>query len=202
MVVDVGRPGTVEWNESASIDRATEDIFWDEVSFVPSNNLASKSVSSMLALPDILEPFPVRVVTVFEPLVDEDVSGIVVERFANKLAHLKRWLREGRIMAHAHLVLRESAEMYARGKEEISNEDMCEIRDLVFATNVPALNRVLATRNDDQTTNALFLPHCYVRVTRQCRAQGNKPPAGSESLRWVVTARRPRPEANIRGTIT
>jgi len=103
MVVNVGRPGSVEGNESASIDGATEDIFWDEVSFIPSNNLASEGVSGMLALPYTLEPFPVRVVAVFKPLVDEDVGGIVVERFANEFAHLERRLRERRIMAHAHL---------------------------------------------------------------------------------------------------
>ena len=92
MVVNVSRPGPVEWNESASIDGATKDIFWDEVSFIPSNNLASEGVSSVLALPYILEPFPVRVVAVFKPLVDEDVCGIMVERFANEFAHLERWL--------------------------------------------------------------------------------------------------------------
>lgn len=61
-------------------------------------------------------------------------------------------------MAHTHLVPSKCDNrcVYARGQEQISpdNEDMCEIRDLVFATNVPALNLVHATRNVDRA--ALF----------------------------------------------
>lgn len=66
----MGAPGAVEGDQTASVDRAAENVLWDELPFAPDYDLTPQSVGCMLALPDGLEPFPVRVVAMFEPLVD------------------------------------------------------------------------------------------------------------------------------------
>lgn len=66
----------------------------------------------MLALPDVAEPFPVRVVAMFKPLVNQHVGRVVVECFAYELAHGERWLRKRRVMlspSHEMYVIRRVA---------------------------------------------------------------------------------------------
>lgn len=69
-MVDMGTPGAVEGDQTTGVDGSAEDVLWDEVPFAPDYYLTSESVGCMLALPNGLEPFPVRVVAMFEPLVD------------------------------------------------------------------------------------------------------------------------------------
>lgn len=97
-MVDVGTPGAVEGDQTTGVDGSAEDVLWDKVPFAPDYYLAPKGVGCMLALADCLEPFPVRVVTMLEPFVDQHVSGIMVECFAYELAHGECWLRKGRIV--------------------------------------------------------------------------------------------------------
>lgn len=94
---DMRGPGSVKRDQTTGVHRSTEDVLWNKVPFVPDDDLPSQSVRCMFALPDSLEPFPVRIVAMFEPLVDEHVSSIVVECFAYKLAHRQGWLRKCRI---------------------------------------------------------------------------------------------------------
>jgi hypothetical protein len=110
MVVHMGSPGTVEGYEPRGVDRTHEDVLWDKVAFAPSEQLVAASEraqSRVSALAHAQEPVPVRVVAVFEPLVDQHVGRVVVERLADEFAHrearrLKRGVKTGLFRRRRH----------------------------------------------------------------------------------------------------
>lgn len=133
----MGVPGAVERDQTTSVDRSTEDVLWIKVPFVPDNDLTSQSAGCMLALPDCLEPFPVRIVAMFEPLVDQRVSGIVVKCFAYELAHRQGWLRKRRITLSLLLhgrrhdnnkSLRPRGSQHSRGSTPALNADTPQLK--------------------------------------------------------------------------
>ena len=73
-------PCAIEGNESSGIYGATEYVFWDEFPLVPDKYLVICRIRSVLSFSDSKEPFPIRVVAVLEPFVDERVCRIMVKR--------------------------------------------------------------------------------------------------------------------------
>lgn len=87
-MVDVCRPRPVEGDESASIDCPAENIFWNEDALIPQQDLTGPcGVCSVFAFTYPLKPIPIRVVTVFEPFVDEEICSVAVEGFTTQLGH-------------------------------------------------------------------------------------------------------------------
>lgn len=89
-MVHMRRPRTVEGYKACSVHRAHKDVLRDEIAFAPSEQLFSSLETVQCRVPALAhmhEPVPVRVVAVLEPLVDEDVSRVVIERFADEFAH-------------------------------------------------------------------------------------------------------------------
>ena len=85
-MVDVCRPRPVEGDESASIDRPAEDIFWNEDAFIPQQDLTGpRGVCSVFAFAYPLKPIPIRVVSVFEPFIDEKIRRVAIEGLADEL---------------------------------------------------------------------------------------------------------------------
>ncbi len=79
VMIDMGDPCPIQWNQPASVDCSTEDVLWHEFSLVPRNNLLHMRGRPMveLALADVSEPFMVcivGIVAVLEPLFDEHVG--------------------------------------------------------------------------------------------------------------------------------
>jgi len=90
MVVHVRGPGTIERYEPRGVDGAHEDVLGDEIALAPSEQLIPTPEGAQRRVPALAhaqEPVPVRVVAVLEPLVDQDVGRVVVERLADELAH-------------------------------------------------------------------------------------------------------------------
>jgi hypothetical protein len=104
VVVYVCRPCPVERDKSKGIHRPAENIFWDKNAFVPEQNLTlPRGVCSMFALTDPLEPIPVRVIAMFQPLVNKEIRGIAFESFTDELSHGESRRAERRIMAARHI---------------------------------------------------------------------------------------------------
>ena len=86
MVVDMIRPGSVEGDQTPSIDCSAEDILWHESSFVPEEHLILLGdMRNMFSLANSLKPVPVRVVPVFEPFIDEEICRVAIDGLADEL---------------------------------------------------------------------------------------------------------------------
>ena len=86
MMIDVGRPCSVEGDQAPCVYGPAEDVLWDEDALVPEKNLTLfRSVRDVLSLADPLEPVPIRVVTVLEPFIDEQIRRVAIEGLANEL---------------------------------------------------------------------------------------------------------------------
>lgn len=86
MVVDMSRPCSVEGDQTPCIHGPTEDVLWDEGSLVPQEHLPLLGgVRNVLSFTNPLEPVPIRVVSVFEPFIDEEICRVTIESLANEL---------------------------------------------------------------------------------------------------------------------
>ena len=86
MVVDVSGPSSVKGNQAPSVYSPAEDVFWDENTLVPEEYLALfRRVYDVFSLADSLEPIPIRVVSVFEPFIDEEIRRVAIEGLADEL---------------------------------------------------------------------------------------------------------------------
>jgi len=86
MMVDMGGPRSVEGNQPPCVHGPAEDIFWDEDPLVPKENLALfRGICDVLSFADSLEPVPIRVVTVLEPFIDEEIRRVAIEGLADEL---------------------------------------------------------------------------------------------------------------------
>jgi len=86
MVIDVRCPCSVEGDQAPSIHGPAEDVLWYENPLVPKEYLALLcGVRDVFSFTDSLEPIPIRVVPVFEPLIDEEIRRVTIEGFANEL---------------------------------------------------------------------------------------------------------------------
>jgi len=86
MMVDVGGPRSVEGDQTPCVHGPAEDVLWDEDALVPKEYLTLfRGIRDVLSLADPLEPVPIRVVTVLEPFIDEEIRRVAIEGFADKL---------------------------------------------------------------------------------------------------------------------
>jgi len=86
MVVDVSGPSSVEGNQAPSVHSPAEDVLWDENTFVPEEYLALLcGIRDMFSFADSLEPIPIRVVSVFEPFIDEKICRVAIKGLADEL---------------------------------------------------------------------------------------------------------------------
>lgn len=88
----MGRPCSIQRDQSTSVDSPAKDVFGHEFALVPYKKLADSAIDSMLSLADTTEPVPIGVVAVFEPLINEHIGCIVVKTLAHEFAHPKMWL--------------------------------------------------------------------------------------------------------------
>lgn len=110
-------PGTIERYEPRGVDGTHEDVLRDEIALAPSEQLISTPEGAqrrVSALAHAQEPVPVRVVAVLEPLVDQDVGRVVVERLADELAH--RQARRVDRGVNAGLLFRRRRHFYVHGR--------------------------------------------------------------------------------------
>ena len=85
-MVDVGGPRSVEGDQTPCVHGPAEDVLWNEDPLIPKEYLALfRGIGDMLSFADSLEPVPIRVVTVFEPFVDEEIRRVAIEGFADEL---------------------------------------------------------------------------------------------------------------------
>ena len=85
MVVDVRGPRPVEGDQAPSIHRPTEDVLWHENPLVPEKYLILfRDIGDVFSLADSLEPVPVRVVSVLEPFIDEEICRVAIEGLADE----------------------------------------------------------------------------------------------------------------------
>src|SRR5260221_4942700 len=90
MVVHMRGPGTIEWYEPRGVDGTHEDVLGDEIALAPSEQLIPTPEGAQRRVPALAhtqEPVSVRVVAVLEPLVDQNIGRVVVERLVDELAH-------------------------------------------------------------------------------------------------------------------
>ena len=83
-------PGTIERYEPRGVDGTHEDVLGDEIALAPSEQLIPTPEGAQRRVPALAhtqEPVSVRVVAVLEPLVDQNIGRVVVERLADELAH-------------------------------------------------------------------------------------------------------------------
>jgi len=83
-------PGTVEGYQPSGVNGAHEDVLRHEIALTPSEQLLAALQGVQRRVPTLAhaqKPVPVRVVAVLQPLVDEHVGRVVVERFTDKFAH-------------------------------------------------------------------------------------------------------------------
>jgi len=79
-------PRPVEGDQAPSIHGPTEDVLWDENPFVPKEYLALFScIRDVFSFADSLEPIPIRVVSVLEPFIDEEIRRVAIEGLADEL---------------------------------------------------------------------------------------------------------------------
>ena len=65
-------PCSVEGDQAPSIHGPAEDVLWDENPLVPKQHLTLlRSIGDVFSFANPLEPIPIRVVSVFEPFIDE-----------------------------------------------------------------------------------------------------------------------------------
>ena len=84
-------PCSVEGDQAPSIDSPAEDILWDEDPLVPKKHLALLcGVGDVFSLADPLEPVPIRVVSMFEPFIDEQIRRVAIEGLADEFGHRER----------------------------------------------------------------------------------------------------------------
>ena len=82
----MGGPSSVEGNQAPSVYSPAEDVLWDENTLVPEEYLALfRRVCDVFSLADSLEPIPIRVVSVFEPFIDEEIRRVAIEGLADEL---------------------------------------------------------------------------------------------------------------------
>lgn len=92
VVVDVGSPCSIKGYQPAGVDCATKDIFRDEFTLVPSDNLllvrhgVCVSPFSDFAKPLVID---VKAIAMLEPLVDEHVGRVVVKSGLDELCHFE-----------------------------------------------------------------------------------------------------------------
>lgn len=111
MMVDMSRPRSVEGDQTPSIHGPTEDVLWDEGPLVPKEHLTLLSgVRNVFSFTDSLEPIPVRVVSVFEPFIDEEICRVAIERLADELRHREggRVYRRVTFLSHPSFALGQS----------------------------------------------------------------------------------------------
>jgi len=81
-------PGPVEGDQAPSVHGPTEDVLWDENPLVPEEYLALfRSIRDVFSFADPLKPIPIRVVSVFEPFIDEKIRRVAIEGLADELRH-------------------------------------------------------------------------------------------------------------------
>ena len=86
MVVDVCGPRSVEGDQAPSVYSPAENVLWDENSLTPKEYLVLfHGIRDVFSFTDPLEPIPIRVVSMFEPFIDEEIGRVAIEGFADKL---------------------------------------------------------------------------------------------------------------------
>ena len=84
MVVDMRSPCSVEWDQAPSVHSPAEDVLWHEDSLVPKKHLALlRSIGDVFSFADSLEPIPIRVVSMLEPFIDEEIRRVAIEGLAD-----------------------------------------------------------------------------------------------------------------------
>ena len=99
----MGSPCSVEGDQAPSIHSPAEDVLWDENPLVPKEYLALlRGIGDVFPLADPLEPLPIRVVSVFEPFIDEQIRGVAIKGLANEFRHRERGRVYGRVTFLGH----------------------------------------------------------------------------------------------------
>ena len=82
----MGGPSSVEGDQAPSVHSPAKDVLWDENTLVPEEYLALfRRIRDVFSFTDSLEPIPVRVVSVFEPFIDEEIRRVAIEGLADEL---------------------------------------------------------------------------------------------------------------------
>jgi len=86
MVVDVRGPSSVEGDQAPSIHGPAEDVLWHKDPLAPKEYLAFlRSIRDVFSFADPLEPVPIRVVSVLEPFIDEEICRVAIKGLADEL---------------------------------------------------------------------------------------------------------------------
>jgi len=83
------RPSPIEWDQPSTVDSPAEDVFGHELALVPHKKLVV--FASMLSLANTLKPVPIRVIAVFEPFVDKQIGGSMIQTLAHQFTGCKTW---------------------------------------------------------------------------------------------------------------
>ena len=84
-------PGSVKGNQTPSIHCPAEDVLWDEDPLVPEKYLALlRSICDVFSFADSLEPVPIRVVSMLQPFIDEEIRRVAIEGLADEFRHRER----------------------------------------------------------------------------------------------------------------
>ena len=85
MVVDVCSPRSVEGNQAPGIHSPAEYVLWDKDPLIPKEYLALlRGVRDVFSFTNSLEPIPIRVVSMFEPFIDEKIRRVAIEGFTDE----------------------------------------------------------------------------------------------------------------------
>ncbi len=120
-------PGMIERYEPRGVDGTHEDVLGDEIALAPSEQLIPTPEGAQRRVPALAhtqEPVSVRVVAVLEPLVDQNIGRVVVERLVDELAHrqarrVDRGVNEGLLFRRRHF--------YVHGCESVRVKDVVVI---------------------------------------------------------------------------
>ena len=83
-------PCTVEGDHASGVYRPHENVLRNKVALAPSQQLfpaLQRAQGRVSAFAHAHKPLPVRVVAVLQPLVDQHVRRVVVQRFTDEFAH-------------------------------------------------------------------------------------------------------------------
>lgn len=82
----MGSPRSVEGNQTPSIHGPAEYVLWHENPLIPEEYLTlRRGVRDVFPFAHPLEPIPIRVVTVLEPFIDEEIRRVTIEGLADEL---------------------------------------------------------------------------------------------------------------------
>ena len=99
----MGGPRSVEGDQAPSVHGPAEDVLRYEGTLVPKEHLALlRGIRDVFSFTNSLKPIPIRVVSVFEPFIDEEIRRVAIEGLADEFRHRERGRVYGRVSLLSH----------------------------------------------------------------------------------------------------